>query len=145
MIKAATGSTNTCECTEISLNILTHVRQSHGMISLDDSDSTSADGNYDVRNSNSTCDLILNLVQPYDILVDVCPDGSSLSLRDRIRFPHPLNGMKGGNYRTEKHLKSKRYVANPPACSDNWTTDWANVSDDVSMTCQTDTRYSKMR
>jgi len=82
---------------------------------LDDDDSNSADGNYD----------------PYDILVDVCPSGSSLTVRDRVRFPHPLNAMKGGNYRTEKFLtsKAKRYVANPPACADDWTTNWANQDD----------------
>jgi len=85
---------------------------SHGMISLDDTDSSSADGNYD----------------PYDILVDTCPSGSSLTVRDRIRWPHRLNDMKGGNSRSKKfeEARRKRYVANPPACSDNWTTNWAN-------------------
>ncbi|PRP77617.1 lysosomal protective protein-like [Planoprotostelium fungivorum] len=87
----------------------------HGMIQLDDDDSTSAQGPYD----------------PYDILVDVCPDGSSLSLSDRIRFPHRLNGYKGIDRKGFNPLKqlrvnNKRYVANPPACADDWTTTWAN-------------------
>jgi len=76
--------------------------KSHGLISLDDFDNvTSAQGNYD----------------PYDILNDVCPTGQDLTMFDYIRFHHPL---------IRKAASYKRYVANRPACANNFTTTWAN-------------------
>jgi len=72
----------------------------HGLVSLD-YNGTDTDGNYD----------------PYDILNDVCPTGMDLSLFDYIRFPHPLI-RKANSY--------KRYVANRPACANNWTTTYLN-------------------
>ncbi|PRP87642.1 lysosomal protective protein-like [Planoprotostelium fungivorum] len=75
----------------------------HGLLSLDDiaNNNTNALGNFD----------------PYDILDDVCPTGSDLTLMDYIRFPHPLFN--------NPHI-NKRYVANRPGCANNWTTTWAN-------------------
>jgi len=74
----------------------------HGLLSLDQTDnSTNALGNFD----------------PYDILDDVCPTGSDLSMLDYIKFPHPLYNNRA---------TQKRYVANRPACANNYTTTWAN-------------------
>lgn len=79
---------------------LAQYMQYHGMIRLDDTN-TQASGNYD----------------PYDILVDVC---NSKRMANYIRFPHPFNNFKGAQE------TKKRYVPNPPACIEDYTTSYLN-------------------
>jgi carboxypeptidase C (cathepsin A) len=73
--------------------------QYHGMLQLGDTNGNPA-GNLD----------------PYDILIDVC---NADSLRNRIRFPHPLF----------KDAPKKRSVPNPPACIDDYVSTYLNRAD----------------
>eukprot|EP01117_Protostelium_nocturnum_P004660 TRINITY_DN1688_c0_g1_i1.p1 TRINITY_DN1688_c0_g1~~TRINITY_DN1688_c0_g1_i1.p1 ORF type:complete len:444 (-),score=122.58 TRINITY_DN1688_c0_g1_i1:70-1401(-) len=105
----ATGNPLTDQVYDLGGKWLNAYLQAHGLIQMDDASSTNADGNYN----------------PYDILVDVCPD-SSLSLKDYIRFPHPMNKMKGIRPNVTVTANGKRYVHNPPACADTWTSNYLN-------------------
>jgi len=89
---------------DIDGNYLNTFLQTHGCIQLGDTVDTSPDGN----------------LNPYDILVDVC---GADHIRNHIRFPHPINGMKGVKGVQTPH---RRYVENPPACIDDWVQNYLN-------------------
>jgi len=104
----AAGNPLSDEGYDITDDYLNIYSQTHGLVQLGD--------------SNDDDDAPLN---PYDILVDVC---DSAKIRNHIRFPHPINKMRGLKPGEQNPSSTKRFVPNPPDCIDDWVASYLNES-----------------
>jgi len=105
----AAGNPLSDEGYDLEDNYLNTYLQTHGVIQLGDTDDDDVTGNFN----------------PYDILVDVC---DSDKIRNHIRFPHPINHMKGLRPDESNPSTMKRFVPNPPDCIDDWVQNYLDES-----------------